>query len=167
MGIFVKVGIKLPETITEEELISILKATKLKHHRIAFALGFYQGMRISEIVNLKKENIDKSQRIIRIKDAKGHKDRNLPIAPQVFRGLTSIPIHCGIRALQIAFKKKGKEVLNRDLHFHLLRHSGATHYLKKGWNIREVQQFLGHSRLETTQIYTHVSPQDLMEKMWG
>lgn len=160
---------KLPETISEEELNAILKVSKKNNHKIAFALGFYQAMRISEIVNLNQENIDYGQRLLRIKQAKGSKDRNIPISPMVINGLRkNIPITCGIRALEIAFKKAIKRAgIDKDLHFHSLRHSGASYYLnKKGWNLRDVQVFLGHSRIDTTLIYTHVTPQDLINKMW-
>jgi len=159
---------KLPETITEEEFIKILKATDHPHHKLAFALGFYQAMRVGEIVNLKSDNVDKGQKLIRIKNAKGGKDRNIPIAPEVMNGLKHLPIGVGIRALQIAFNKKSLEVLGRRMKMHSLRHSGATHYLNvKKWDVRFVQQFLGHSNLNTTQIYTHVRPEDLIDKMWG
>jgi len=160
--------LKLPEVITEEELVSILEKTKHKHHKIAFALGFYECMRVSEIVNLKAENIDKGTKLLKIKMAKGSKDRNIPIAPEVMRGLRHIPIKCGVRALQIAFKKKCKEVLDRDdLHFHTLRHSGITHYLtKKKWNSLEVQRLAGHSKIATTEIYTHIRPEHLVNRMW-
>jgi len=158
---------KLPETITEEELIKILERTKKQHHKFAFALGFYECMRISEIVNLKQEDIDKTLKLIWIKQSKGHKDRKVPIAPEIMKGLKLIPLNIGVRALQIAFKKKSKEVLNKDLHFHLLRHSGITHYLvKKRWSSLEVQRLAGHSRITTTQIYTHINPVDLVNRMW-
>ncbi len=160
---------KLPETLTEAELKRVLNATPKSHHKLAFALGFYQGMRVSEVVKLLPGDVDWQQRLIRIKQAKGAKDRNIPIAPELVRVLKKdLPIKCGIRALEIKFKQKAKEVLNRDMHFHGLRHSGATHYLNvKKWDIRYVQMFLGHSDLSTTQIYTHVSPQNLVELMWG
>jgi integrase len=160
--------IKLPEVITEEELIKILDKTKNPKHRLAFALGFYNCMRISEIVNLEPSNIEKDTKLIKIKQAKGHKDRNIPIAPEVMKGLRYLPIGIGIRALQIALKKKYKEVLGRDdLHFHSLRHSGVTHYLtKKHWNSLEVQRLAGHSKISTTEIYTHISPQNLVDRMW-
>lgn len=159
---------KLPETITEKELIEILKNTKHKHHQLAFALGFYQCMRVSEVVNLLPENVDKGQKIIRIKQSKGKKDRNIPIAPQVMNGLKHLPIKCGVRALQIAFNRKSMDVLKKSLNFHVLRHSGATYYLNvKKWNLREVQVFLGHARISTTEVYTHINPQQLMDKMWG
>jgi integrase len=159
---------KLPEVITEEEIIKILKATNNVKHKLAFSLGFYECMRISEITNLKVENIDKQQKLIKIKQAKGHKDRNIPIAPEVINGLKHLPIDLTPRALQIAFKKKLKEVLDRtDLHFHSLRHSGITHYLtKKKWNSLEVQRLAGHSKISTTEIYTHISPQNLVNRMW-
>jgi integrase len=159
---------KLPEIITEEQLIKILKKTKHKHHRIAYALGFYQCMRISEVVNLKKEDIDKSLKLIKIKRGKGEKDRNIPINPKIMGGLKNIPIKIGVRALQKAFKKKAEEVLKRkDIYFHILRHSGVTYYLtKKKWNTLEVQRLAGHSRSSTTEIYTHITPEDLVNRMW-
>lgn len=159
---------KIPETITEKEFLQILEATKHKHHKIAFALGFYNCLRVGEIVSLKQENIDKGRKLLMIKQAKGKKDRNIPIAPEVMNGLKHIPVNISIRALQFAFKKIAKQVLNKDLHTHTLRHSGATHYLNiKKWDIRQVQVFLGHSRINITEIYTHVNPQDLVNKMWG
>lgn len=161
-------GRKLPEVLSEEEILSILKVTKKAHHRLAFALGFYQAMRVSEVTSLRPENIDRGQKLIRIKNAKGGKDRNIPIAPEILKGLKNLPIGCGVRALELAFKKYVKEAgINKDVHFHTLRHSGATHYLsKKKWDLRSVQVFLGHSRITTTEIYTHISPEHLIEKMW-
>ena len=64
-------------------------------------------------------------------------------------------------------KEISKEVLNKDLHFHCLRHSGITHYLtKKRWSSLEVQRLAGHSKISTTQIYVHINPQDLVNRMW-
>ncbi len=160
---------KIPVTISEEELIKIIRSTKKKHHRIAFILGFYGCMRVSEVVKLRQEDIDRGQRLIRIKEGKGKKDRNIPIPPQAVKGLSHIPVGCSVRALQISVKNYAKRVLGReDVHFHTLRHSGASFYLnKRKWSTRQVQVMLGHSRLETTQIYLHVSPTDLISAMWG
>lgn len=160
---------KLPVCITEEELLKILEATPKKkpYLKFAFALGFYECMRVSEIVNLKKEDIDRNLKLIHIIEGKGKKDRNIPIAPEVMKGLKLIPIKCSIRTLERRFKQLAKDVLNRDLHFHTLRHGGITHYLvKKKWDGLEVQRLAGHSRITTTQIYTHVNPVDLVNRMW-
>lgn len=160
-------GIKLPEVITEEELIKIRDATKKPEHRLAFALGFYDCLRVSEVVKLQPEDIDKNLKLIWIKQSKGHKDRKIPIAPEIMSLLKHLPVKCGVRALQIAFKNKCKEVLSKDLHFHTLRHSGITHYVtKKKWNALEVQRLAGHSKIATTMIYTHINPQDLVNRMW-
>lgn len=158
---------KLPDTITEEELIKILGGTNKPHHKLSFALGFYCCLRVSEVVKLRQEDIDRATKLLHIKQGKGNKDRNIPIAPEVMKGLKHIPIGCGIRALQIAFKNKAQGVLGKNLHFHTLRHSGITHYLvKKKWSSLEVQRLAGHSRITTTQIYTHINPVDLVNRMW-
>ena len=160
-------ALKIPDIISEEELIKILKITKKKHHKLAFVLGFYACMRVSEITKLRPENLDKGRKLIMIKEAKFNKDRNIPIPPQAMRGLSNIPLKCGIRALQIAIKKYGKAAIEKNIHFHTLRHSGATHYLvKKRWSLRHIQRFLGHASLQSTQIYTHVTTEDLVERMW-
>jgi integrase len=157
----------IPDIITEEELIKVLQNTKHNHHKLAFALGFYECMRVSEIVNLKQEDIDKTLKLILIKQGKGGKDRKVPIAPEILSGLKHLPIGCGVRALEIAFKKHCEVVLGKNCHFHTLRHSGVTHYLtKKRWSSLEVQRLAGHSRITTTQIYTHINPQDLVGRMW-
>jgi len=159
---------KLPEIITEEEFLKIQDKVKKKNHKLAYALGFYECMRIGEIVNLKPEDINYQIKTIHIKQAKGHKDRVIPIAPEVLRGLSHLPVEIGCRALQIAFKGICKEVTGKDLHFHSLRHSGITHYLvKKKWSSLEVQRLAGHSKIQTTEIYTHINPQDLVNRMWN
>ena len=175
---------KLPEIITEEDLIKILNKTKKEKYKLAFALGFYECLRISEVVCLKPEHVNKELKLLLIKGsdlskgikgAKRGKDRNIPIAPEIIKGLKSLPIgndtakDNGIRALQIAFKKKVKEALGRtDVHFHTLRHSGITHYLvKKRWSSLEVQRLAGHSKISVTEIYTHINPQNLVDRMWN
>ena len=181
-------------------------------------LGFYQGMRISEIVGLRKgisrcckadvvklkqkdkpmirkcagcdseldlkkdiirsktewhikpltkDNIDYKQRLIRL-TGKGMKDRNIPIMKPVMKRLIHLPIGGGERALELSFKKIAMEVLDNNMYFHCLRHSAATWLLNvKKWNLRQVQQFLGHANINTTQIYLHVSEQELVDLVWG
>ena len=138
-------------------------------------MGFYLQMRVSEVVNLKEDNIKYKRKIVQIKEGKGSKDRDIAItkplkmgALSVVNALKNVPVGCGVRALEIAFKNYSNKVLGRDLHFHTLRHGGATWLLnKKGWDIRKVQKQLGHEDIKTTQIYAHVGCEDLVEMEWG
>ena len=155
---------KLPRIITLEEFDKILEKTKKPEHKLAFKLGFLCGLRISEVLKLEKKDIEKSRGYLFIRQAKGKKDRYVPIAKPLIRDLKHIPIKIKRRALQHAINKISKETLDKKIHFHTLRHSGATFYLNQGMNLREVQQLLGHSRIDTTTIYTHISPSDLQNK---
>ena len=157
---------KLPQILTEEEFNSILAITKKNHHKLAFKLGFICGLRVSEIIKLEQRDVDYNRRLLFIRQAKGSKDRYVPFPPQFARGLKGVPIKCGIRALQLKFKEKVLQAnIQKDLHFHSLRHSCATNYLNKGMDIVQVQQLLGHSRIDTTSIYLHVSPDQVKDKI--
>lgn len=164
----------IPATITEQELIAILKATTKPKKRLAYMLGFYQALRVSEVAKLQPGDIDINKHTFFIRQGKGNKDRVIPIVKPlllkertIISYLQHLPIETTTRALQISFKRIAKKVLGKDLHFHTLRHSGATWLLnKKKWDIRQVQVFLGHSKLQTTEIYTHVTPTDLIALEW-
>lgn len=160
---------RLPEVINEPDFMKLLKACKNEKHKLAFSLAFFCGLRVSEVTKLKPEDVDLGRGMLFIREAKGKKDRYVPIPPPLIKGLKHLPVGVGDRALQIAINKLGLEVLGKKHHFHTLRHSSATLYLSRGMNIRQVQQLLGHSRLDTTMIYTHVSPDDVkakMEEIW-
>ncbi len=162
--------IKLPVCIQEEEILKLLNDKKVKkYHKFAFAMAFYECMRVSEVVHLKLEDIDFNLKMIKINMSKSG-DRVIPIAPEIFnKGIrTYIPLRCGVRALEIAFKNACKRVLNKDYHFHSLRHGGISFYInKKHWASLQVQRLAGHAKIQTTEIYTHVRPEDLVSRMWG
>jgi len=150
---------KLPKTISEAEFLDKLRAIKKPQLKLAFMLGFYQCMRVSEVLNLRPEHIDRGRGFIHIIAGKGNKDRDVPIAKPVSRGLKYLPINYTRQALYYA------SVRYFGIGFHGLRHSGATMYLnEKGMSLREVQQLLGHARLSTTQIYTHITPRGLKNR---
>jgi integrase/recombinase XerD len=167
--------LKIPVVITHEEFLSIINDPEVKKktkNRIAYILAFYQCLRISEVVKLKATDYEPNTKLIHIKQAKGKKDRIIPISPMCVKAIKYLPLGTeakdkGIRALQYAFKKDGRRILGKDLHPHILRHSGATYYLNtKKWDIRQLQRFLGHSDIKITQVYTHVNPEDLIKLMW-
>lgn len=153
---------KIPDTITEQEVQQLIKSAKKNKLKSAIALGFYQGLRVTEVISLTKDNIDTSRGFIHIKQSKGKKDRDIPVMQPAIYYFRFLPVNVTRQALHKAIKKLGKEVLGKELHFHTLRHSGASYYLnEKNIDIRFIQEFLGHSRLSTTQIYTHVNPTQL------
>jgi len=162
---------KIPDTITEEEFLKLVNDPEVKakpKKRLAYVLGFYNCLRISEIVNLQPHNYNPKTRLLEIKEAKGKKDRHIPLAPEVKNLLKYLPIGVKERALQIALKKDALKILNKNIHPHTLRHSGATYYLNnKGWDIRQLQVFLGHSDIKITQIYAHVNPIQLTKLMYN
>ncbi len=78
--------------------MKILTKVKTPNRRLAFMLGFYQAMRVSEVVKLKPTDVDKVRRTLFIRNAKGGKDRIIPISPNVMKGLKHLPIDVGIRS---------------------------------------------------------------------
>jgi integrase len=160
---------KLYKTISEEDFLKIWKVAKPKY-RLAYMLGFYQCLRVSEVVNVRPEHIDRGRKLMFIEQGKGKRDRVIAISKPVMPGLKHLPIGVKKRALQTAFKNDVHKALGekfRWVHFHTLRHSGATYYLnRKKWSTRQVQQMLGHARVATTEIYTHVTPEDMVARMW-
>lgn len=157
---------KLPVILNVEEFTKILKQTKKPHHRLAFKLGFLCGLRISEIIKLNKNNIDRSRGMLFIRNAKGGRDRYVPIPTPLRKDLKHIPIKCGVRSLRAAFDDKVyKAKIIKNVTFHTLRHSCASYYLSQGMDIKQVQQLLGHSRITTTEIYLHTNPEAIKNKM--
>lgn len=162
---------KLPQVLTEAEFKRLKEKVKNPKHKLAFDLAFGCGLRISEVVKLRQDDFDKETGQLFIRQAKGKKDRYVPVPKKLDKYFYLLPIGCTMRNLQIAFKRAVKRAeIKKDLHFHSLRHSCATNYLKKGWGLKYVQELLGHSDISTTGIYLHVTPGELKKKMddtWG
>lgn len=163
---------KLPAYLSKEEFMEIIHLVKKPHHRLAFILGFNSGLRISEIINLTPEQIDLKTKRIFVRGGKGGKDRVVPL-PKGFpeKYLNYIPIKCGVRSLQIAFKRyvRKAKIPKPDLHFHSLRHSFAVQCMEKGIPLNQIQILLGHESISTTGIYLKINPKDALEsyeKLW-
>ena len=159
----------LPIEVNIDEYVEVLKATDFMHHKIAFMLGFESGLRISEIVNLKKEDFDFINQEIRVNQGKNSKDRivALPLSWQP-QHINYIPIKCQQRALQKAFItsaiKTGLKAKKPKIHFHSLRHGHATESVRSGIELPYIKDSLGHEDLTTTAIYINLCPAERIKQ---
>jgi integrase len=173
-------GTKLIKFITIEDFQKIYKAEKKKEYKLAFALAFGSGLRISEIVGLKNktgtfkinpltaEQIDLKAHTIRVIGGKGLKDRVTVTSPLINEtNIKLLPLKVSRRTLENRIKVLGKRELNKDICFHTLRHGFANFQAnEKGLALSLLQQLLGHSRLDTTGIYTKANPIQAINKAW-
>jgi integrase len=159
---------RLPVAINPEEFELLMKATKKKKHKIAFLLGFHSGLRISETLKLEPRHIDIANKLIRVEQGKGSKDRIVPL-PKYFKEdfLNELPLNVTTRAIQIAFKRacrrSGLLETKPSIHYHSLRHGFATHSLNQGIPIHQVKVLLGHSNVATTNVYLEMNPKDALK----
>jgi len=169
----------LPKVLSEEEVLAILESIPNLKHRSIIATIYSAGLRRSELINLRKQDVFFDRKIIFIRGAKGKKDRTSVLADSLaialkryldeykpnywlFEGVnrnqyssTSIA-----KILQRGARKVGIE---KKVTPHMLRHSFATHLLEHGVDIRYIQTILGHGSSKTTEIYTHVSKKSLAQ----
>ena len=160
---------KLPVALSYDEFIKLLDHTKKKHHKLAFLLGFESGLRISEVIKLEVRDINIKEKNIFIRQGKGGKDRVVGL-PKHFREeyLKLLPIKCGARALEKAFKSSCSraKLLNTkpSLHFHSLRHGFGSHLANKGVPIHHIRTLMGHSNISTTNVYLELNPTEALTK---
>ena len=173
---------KIPQVMSPEETRRLLAiASKLKA-RVMLSLCYGCGLRAGEVVRLKVKHIDSAQKIIRIEQSKGRKDRNVMLSPEMLdllrqwwkarRGFdASTPVQerwlfpgrrpgtpMTTRQLSRLFHEAADEAgIKKNVGLHALRHSFATHLLERGTDIRIIQVLLGHEKLDTTARYTRVA----------
>jgi integrase/recombinase XerD len=172
----------LPNVLGEKEITRLFNAIKnLKHKAILFT-AYSAGLRISEVVNLKLQNISSDRMQIKIVAAKGKKDRYVNLSPVLLDILRNYIKKAEPRPAVYLFEsenpgepyssrsaqkvfQRAKEMagLRKDITFHSLRHSFATHLLEKGIDIRFIKDILGHFSIKTTQRYAHVSKEKLIQ----
>jgi integrase/recombinase XerD len=163
---------KLPKVIDQNFIKEKLSKIENIKHKAILTLTYSVGLRVSEIVNLKIEDIDSKRMLIHIKNAKGRKDRVVPLSLTVlellrgyykeykpkeylFNGQNSTKYSIG--SCQAIYKK----YIDQNSSIHTLRHSSFTGLLENGVDLRVIQKIAGHSSSKTTEIYTHVSNQIL------
>jgi site-specific recombinase XerD len=170
---------RLPCVLSKAEINLILDTEKNPKHRLLLMLAYSSGLRVSEVVALRKENIDFSRKTILVCAGKGRKDRytllsdraaqftrdycNLySIESWLFPGQDHLD-HLSIRSAQATFEKALRNAsIDKPTSIHSLRHTFATHLLESGIDIRYIRDLLGHSTLRTTERYAHVARKSLL-----
>lgn len=168
-----KIARRLPVILSKQEVLRIIGGVTNPKHRLLISLAYGAGLRVSEAVSLCIRDMDMDRKIMHIKEAKGGKDRITMIpekliddvyaalrdkTPQsyLFESERGGKLHS--RSAQKIFHNACQRAgIAKDVHFHSLRHSFATHLIESGVDVRYVQALLGHASIKTTQIYTHVS----------
>lgn len=169
---------KLPVILSPAEVTQFFEVITSLKHRAILMTAYAAGLRVSEVVALRIEDIDSKRMVIHIRQAKGRKDRYVMLSPRLLEILREYwkaarPIEylfpgntptkpITTRAVHLACRDtREASGLGKHVTIHTLRHSFATHLLEGGTNLRTIQILLGHRNLGTTAIYTHVSPATL------
>lgn len=164
---------KLPIVLSKEQVKSVINNTNNIKHKCIVSLLYFSGLRRSELLNLKINDIDSSRMLIHIIDAKGNKDRYTILSQNaladlreyykqwkpkeyLFEGLKNMP-YSGSSVGKIITATAIKAGIRKKVTPHTLRHSFATHLLENGTDLRYIQLLLGHNSTKTTEIYTHVA----------
>jgi integrase/recombinase XerD len=169
---------RIPSVLTKEEVKTLINSLDTKKSRLMVSFMYACGFRVSELVNLKVKDLNFEEKIGSVRQGKGKKDRVFNIPEFLFEDLknqtekqkeekkeylfTGPNEQLSVRNLQKIISSASKRVgIKKEVHCHTLRHSFATHLLENGTDIRKIQELLGHSDLSTTQIYTHISREEL------
>jgi integrase/recombinase XerD len=176
-----KKPLKLPKVLSEQEICRLFSAAKFLKHKAILFTAYSAGLRVSEIVNLQWKHIDRQRGQILIAQAKGKKDRFVGLSPLLEDVLIAYYRKCKIKPLKYVFESdvqgapysarsaqavfqqsKQKAGIHKEVGFHSLRHSFATHLLEKGTDVRFIQELLGHFSIKTTTRYLHVAKEKLV-----
>ena len=185
----VKVPRTLPVVLSPEEVSRLIAAARNVKHQAALSVAYGAGLRASEVISLKVGDVDSQRMTLRVEQGKGAKDRYAMLSPVLLQRLRTWwrVGHAQGKILPGGWLFPGLDPmdpltarqLNRAVHdaaeaaridkrvtTHTLRHSFATHLLERKVDIRVIQVLLGHKKLETTSIYTHVAT-DLLREVIG
>ncbi len=171
---------KLPNVLSKEEVKLILTAHSNIKHRAMLSLIYSCGLRRSELLNLKPTDIDSKRNVVIIKQAKGKKDRIVPLSQKIlimlreyysaykpqtwlFEGQIKNEKYDERSLANVLKQALAKANITKPVSLHWLRHSYATHLLESGTDLRYIQELLGHSSSRTTEIYTHVSTKNIQQ----
>ena len=164
---------KIPVVLLEEEVAAVIKVVNNLKHKVILMTIYSAGLRLSECLALTVADMDFDRKQIRIRQGKGKKERQtvlsrtllsemkdylIKFCPKIFLFEGQKGGRYSASSVQAIMKRAVKKSgIKKHATVHTLRHSFATHLLENGTDIRFIQELLGHKRLETTQIYTHIS----------
>jgi integrase/recombinase XerD len=176
-----KKHLQLPKVLGEKEVAKLFNALTYKKHKAILFTAYSAGLRVSEAVNLKLKHVDSDRMQLFIEKAKGKKDRYVTLSPvlldvlrsyikeakprpkvYLFEGQLSGEPYPARTAQKVFQRAKEKAGIIKDVSFHSLRHSFATHLLEKGIDIRFIKDILGHFDIKTTERYLHVTREKLV-----
>lgn len=164
---------RLPVVLSRAEVAQFLKAANRLKSRVLLTTAYATGLRVSELVALRVEDIDSRRMVIRVRQGKGRKDRYVMLSPKLlellrkywkaarprgwlFPGRAGKPLQA--RQVHLACRRtQRRSGITKRVTIHTLRHSFATHLLEAGVDIRTIQVLLGHRSIKTTALYTFVS----------
>lgn len=166
---------QLPKVISRDQIKKMMNSSTNIKHTLVLKLLYSAGLRLSELINLKRKDIDFDRRLIHISQGKGKKDRITLLSESIKHDLLKYYSSHNFRTDYVFEGRKGKytkksvqrvveaygKTIGIKLHPHMLRHSFATHLLEDGTDLRLIQKLLGHNDIKTTQIYTHISRKEL------
>jgi integrase/recombinase XerD len=158
---------KLPSILQEDEVLKLFSMVYDPKHKMQLKLMYYCGLRVSEMLNLKKSDINFKEEVLKVVQGKGGKDRLIPIPKPLQMELKSYLLQPFMdneqrlfkttsRATQYMLERVSKK-FGKKVNPHMLRHSYATHVLEQTNNLELVRDLLGHSDIRITQIYTHMT----------
>jgi integrase/recombinase XerD len=168
---------KIPLVLTKDEIIKLIDSCSTKKSQLITQMLYSSGLRVSEIVKLKPTDLNLNENIGWVRSGKGKKDRMIILSKKISKSLGKfIEKHLTwnyvfseknpltTRNIQKIIQKAAFNAgINKPVHPHTLRHSFATHLLENGTDLRKIQTLLGHSSISTTQIYTHISSEQLKD----
>lgn len=168
---------KLPVVLSREEIRKLFNAADNEKKKLILMILYATGLRVSELINLKVKDIDFDEGVIKVVSGKGKKDRIVTISKRLLNRVKNY-VKTKSPNDYVFVSKYGDKLSSRYIQYlvkdlaiaanitkevtpHVLRHSYATHLLEAGTNIRIIQELLGHANLQTTQIYTKVSLEEI------
>lgn len=163
----------LPKVLSKQEVQRLFQTTQNLRHLLLLKLAYGLGLRVSELIQLKVEDINLDRLSVHIQRAKGKKDRICPLPktilplymdylsayqPKVYVFEGQFAVQYSVRSAQLVFTNALKKAgIDKSVGIHSLRHSYATHLLEAGTDLVFIQKLLGHSVIKTTEIYAKVS----------